>query len=183
LAIGKEGQNARLAAKLTGWRIDIRSQSAAEQERTPEADVSLPAGIVAEPEPFEAEEPRRQPSRIQPETEFAAVEGVPEQAAAEVATEAVAAAPAPSPTVPRAPLGPRLRFAEDLAIPPIEAVAPARPDRDRPGKRGGRKSAADEEAEAAAAAARAKRSRRASRPVIEEEEEEEDEYAYLTPKN
>ncbi|MHB8575313.1 MAG: transcription termination factor NusA, partial [Dehalococcoidia bacterium] len=33
LAIGKEGQNARLAAKLTGWRIDIRSQSAAEQER------------------------------------------------------------------------------------------------------------------------------------------------------
>lgn len=25
LAIGKEGQNARLAAKLTGWRIDIRS--------------------------------------------------------------------------------------------------------------------------------------------------------------
>jgi N utilization substance protein A len=24
LAIGKEGQNARLAARLTGWRIDIR---------------------------------------------------------------------------------------------------------------------------------------------------------------
>ena len=24
LAIGREGQNARLAAKLTGWRIDIR---------------------------------------------------------------------------------------------------------------------------------------------------------------
>lgn len=32
LAIGKEGQNARLAAKLTGWRIDIRSASAAEAE-------------------------------------------------------------------------------------------------------------------------------------------------------
>ena len=29
LAIGKEGQNARLAAKLTGWRIDIRSESQA----------------------------------------------------------------------------------------------------------------------------------------------------------
>ena len=27
LAIGKEGQNARLAAKLTGWKIDIKSQS------------------------------------------------------------------------------------------------------------------------------------------------------------
>ena len=29
LAIGKEGQNARLAAKLTGWKIDIKSQSQA----------------------------------------------------------------------------------------------------------------------------------------------------------
>jgi len=29
LAIGKEGQNVRLAAKLTGWRIDIKSQSQA----------------------------------------------------------------------------------------------------------------------------------------------------------
>src|SRR5262249_26384999 len=32
LAIGKEGQNARLAAKLTGWRIDIKSESMALQE-------------------------------------------------------------------------------------------------------------------------------------------------------
>ncbi|MDF1542485.1 MAG: transcription termination factor NusA [Anaerosomatales bacterium] len=31
LAIGKEGQNARLAAKLTGWRIDIKSQAQASQ--------------------------------------------------------------------------------------------------------------------------------------------------------
>jgi len=29
LAIGKEGQNARLAAKLTGWRIDIRPDTEA----------------------------------------------------------------------------------------------------------------------------------------------------------
>ena len=32
LAIGKEGQNARLAAKLTGWKIDIKSESQAENE-------------------------------------------------------------------------------------------------------------------------------------------------------
>ena len=32
LAIGKEGQNARLAAKLTGWRIDIRSDEAADSD-------------------------------------------------------------------------------------------------------------------------------------------------------
>ncbi|WP_341877226.1 transcription termination factor NusA [Defluviitalea saccharophila] len=31
LAIGKEGQNARLAAKLTGWRIDIKSESQAKK--------------------------------------------------------------------------------------------------------------------------------------------------------
>jgi N utilization substance protein A len=31
LAIGKEGQNARLAAKLTGWKIDIKSQSQVEE--------------------------------------------------------------------------------------------------------------------------------------------------------
>ncbi|MBE6955859.1 MAG: transcription termination/antitermination protein NusA [Ruminococcaceae bacterium] len=32
LAIGKEGQNARLAAKLTGWKIDIKPESAPDQE-------------------------------------------------------------------------------------------------------------------------------------------------------
>jgi len=32
LAIGIKGQNARLAAKLTGWKIDIKSESQAEQE-------------------------------------------------------------------------------------------------------------------------------------------------------
>jgi len=47
LAIGKEGINAKLAAKLTAWRIDIRSESevAAEVEAPPE------------PEPVEAEAP------------------------------------------------------------------------------------------------------------------------------
>src|SRR5205085_9195722 len=32
LAIGKEGQNARLAARLTGWRVDIRSETEFAQE-------------------------------------------------------------------------------------------------------------------------------------------------------
>jgi N utilization substance protein A len=31
LAIGKGGQNVRLAAKLTGWKIDVRSQSRPEE--------------------------------------------------------------------------------------------------------------------------------------------------------
>ena len=32
LAIGREGQNARLAARMTGWRIDIRSDAASTEE-------------------------------------------------------------------------------------------------------------------------------------------------------
>jgi N utilization substance protein A len=38
LAIGKEGQNARLAARLTGWRIDIRGDSAAGPGGHPEGE-------------------------------------------------------------------------------------------------------------------------------------------------
>jgi N utilization substance protein A len=37
LAIGKEGQNARLAAKLTGWKIDIKSESAVAAEEARES--------------------------------------------------------------------------------------------------------------------------------------------------
>jgi len=45
LAIGKEGQNARLAAKLTGWRIDIKSQSeAATEQLKPKEQVPALAG-------------------------------------------------------------------------------------------------------------------------------------------
>ncbi|UCE97713.1 MAG: transcription termination/antitermination protein NusA [Dehalococcoidia bacterium] len=38
LAIGKEGQNVRLAVKLTGWRIDIKSASEVEEERLKEIE-------------------------------------------------------------------------------------------------------------------------------------------------
>jgi len=48
LAIGKEGQNARLAAKLTGWRIDILSESqaleASAMREQSEEDVAIPTG-------------------------------------------------------------------------------------------------------------------------------------------
>jgi transcription termination/antitermination protein NusA len=50
LAIGKEGQNARLAARLTGWRIDIRS----------DADIRSEAAVSPAEEPAAvspAEEP------------------------------------------------------------------------------------------------------------------------------
>ena len=40
LAIGKEGQNARLAARLTGWRIDIRGDSPDQEADHPEHDAT-----------------------------------------------------------------------------------------------------------------------------------------------
>ena len=48
LAIGKEGQNARLAAKLTSWKIDIKSQSQAEAD----SDINQAEALV-EDEPLQ----------------------------------------------------------------------------------------------------------------------------------
>jgi N utilization substance protein A len=50
LAIGREGQNARLAARLTGWRIDIRSDvSVAEAKAAADASTTALAGAEAAP--------------------------------------------------------------------------------------------------------------------------------------
>jgi N utilization substance protein A len=49
LAIGREGQNARLAARLTGWRIDIRSdaEQAEPSTRTAADHVREPGGAIS----------------------------------------------------------------------------------------------------------------------------------------
>jgi N utilization substance protein A len=57
LAIGKEGQNARLAARLTGWRIDIRPDTPGDsagpepgsRAAAPAASGAAPAGQSAQP--------------------------------------------------------------------------------------------------------------------------------------
>lgn len=50
LAIGKEGQNARLAARLTGWKIDIKSVRQAKADELPsymhEVDISDATAVV-----------------------------------------------------------------------------------------------------------------------------------------
>ncbi len=64
LAIGREGQNARLAAKLTGWRIDIKSETQIKEIEArkifadlPEEEAGAPeAEPAAEPEPVKVEE-------------------------------------------------------------------------------------------------------------------------------
>jgi N utilization substance protein A len=65
LAIGREGQNARLAAKLTGWRIDIKSESQVREQEAAKLFVDLspeelaqyqPAAGDGEPKPAEVGE-------------------------------------------------------------------------------------------------------------------------------
>jgi transcription termination/antitermination protein NusA len=98
LAIGREGQNARLAAKLTGWRIDIRSDQP--QARSPEP--AAPAAVVAEPqapsddvEPAEAPPADVQPAEDPPaQAEVAAGSGA-EEAPASAEREPVAAGKSP----------------------------------------------------------------------------------------
>jgi len=52
LAIGKKGQNVRLAAKLTGWRIDIKS----EEEKRKEVEAQFGALEAANAEDAAAED-------------------------------------------------------------------------------------------------------------------------------
>jgi N utilization substance protein A len=65
LAIGKEGQNARLAAKLTGWRIDIKSDAAIAAEQAAlaaKAAADRPADEEAAPELAEPDLATAQPA-------------------------------------------------------------------------------------------------------------------------
>ena len=70
LAIGKEGQNARLSAKLTGWRIDIKSETQAKETNF----------LAEEPEMDEAEESTHQMddewNPLESETDAKAAESV-----------------------------------------------------------------------------------------------------------
>ena len=58
LAIGREGQNARLAARLTGWRIDIRSDVSVAEAKAAEAAALEP---VPTAEAVEADAPAKKP--------------------------------------------------------------------------------------------------------------------------
>ena len=121
LAIGKEGQNARLAAKLTGWRIDIKNASAFEAEKLEAdrlaAETEEEEEAVIEEETITAEEPAEIP--VAPE---------PVLAPAEVTATAAKPAPAPEaePVPPEAFFAPQvaeekpqIRFAEDILAPKI----------------------------------------------------------------
>lgn len=105
LAIGKEGQNARLAAKLTGWNVDIKSSTDAEaysaerariQAEQPPVEVEDEAALAVETAAAleEAREIVEAPAVEAPVDTPAAAE--PEPAEAEpVLADAVAEAPEP----------------------------------------------------------------------------------------
>ena len=70
LAIGKEGQNARLAAKLTGYKIDIKSESQA-AELSEELDFGDDFGDFDEMEDFDLEAPAEETEEVSELTEAA----------------------------------------------------------------------------------------------------------------
>ena len=155
LAIGKEGQNARLAAKLTGLRIDIRSVSAAEED-----DAEPTLQMVAEPE-VRRETPIWEELAVETEEVVVASPASPE-VSGEVAE--TAAPVTPEPAAPERAGG--VRFAEEVMPPVTVTDAPK-------GKktRGGRKAPVRETEEQARArrAAAARRDRRSLDEEIEEE--------------
>ncbi|GAH66252.1 unnamed protein product, partial [marine sediment metagenome] len=112
LAIGKEGQNVRLAAKLTGWRIDIKSASTAEEERVAKAELLTE---TTEEAIVEKEYPARTPDAMEP----ALVSAKPLEEAAESlpATDGTFIPPQ-VPFEPQAAAEkPQVRFAEDILVP------------------------------------------------------------------
>ncbi|MGH2870186.1 MAG: transcription termination factor NusA, partial [Solirubrobacteraceae bacterium] len=89
LAIGREGQNARLAARLTGWRIDIRSETefaAEEAEHGYEEDDAAQGRCAAI-----MSNGRRCPNAALPGSRYCGIEA--HQALADQATDQVAATP------------------------------------------------------------------------------------------
>ncbi len=107
LAIGKEGQNARLAARLSGYRVDIRSESqeaGVPMEGEAEAPETVVAGEAVEPggePPAGEEEPAPSPEEGAPTEEAARdeplVEAAEEEAPAGEAPQEEASVSEPGP--------------------------------------------------------------------------------------
>jgi N utilization substance protein A len=109
LAIGKEGQNVRLAAKLIGLRIDIKSASEAEAEAKSLAAVEEPATVDEEllvETPEAAVPASEEPTLVSVETTEAAETGEEAELPSPVILE---------PPLPREKVG--LKFAEDITMP------------------------------------------------------------------
>ena len=125
LAIGKEGQNARLTARLTGWKIEIRSQTEYEErpiEPPQPVEAAEPEAAVAEvetPEPVAVVEAVAAP-QAEPSEESA--EPVLEPAVAEVPVEAPVAEPTPAQAAEAAALAEATEAAELAELQALEEL-------------------------------------------------------------
>jgi N utilization substance protein A len=109
LAIGREGQNARLAARLSGWRIDIRSDVSVAEARaaatetakaaapTPASEPVGPTSLGTEGTPVPEAGPKPKRVTKKAAAELAAVVGETGVAAAAPASKAAPAAKASAP--------------------------------------------------------------------------------------
>ncbi|MGI8928783.1 MAG: transcription termination factor NusA [Candidatus Limnocylindrales bacterium] len=158
LAIGREGQNARLAAKLTGWRIDIRSDQAQTRPPTPApVKVDQAAVTVAADETAPAVEVEVKPKRTR--APKAAVEAAP------VAPAASTEEPKPKATRARkAPATTATKVAPSVEVETDGAKPKTTPAKKAPAKAAAAK--AEVTIEAAAVPAPARRTRKvAAAPV------------------
>jgi len=117
LAIGREGQNARLAAKLTGWRIDIRSDQAPPRP-TPGAATPDAAATESAAPPQRAEAPAP------------AEQAAPDAQAA--LPETPDPVPAETPAPPTKPAPRRRKKAEETVAEPVTAAASSATDGAKP---------------------------------------------------
>ena len=138
LAIGKEGQNARLAAKLTGLRIDIKSLSSVEEmggeaglEISAEPDVKRETSIWEELAQQEQEAAARAAELAQQQAAATPAMAPAERQAPEPVQEPELAAPAaeqpqaPAPPAPQRSAGGAVRFADEVLPPTQQPGAPA----------------------------------------------------------
>ncbi len=193
LAIGKEGQNARLAAKLTGWRIDIKSQTAYEAELAEKGITPEEAAAAVREDALRrskaaaiavAEEARIAATTraLTPEEEIALEYAQREAAGDEQAEEALAPAaampePAPVAAAPSVPSKTGIRFAEELAVRPV--IEEFKPPAKKRGSGGPPTRTRPEDEAARIAANKKKKGGGARRVVLPDDEEEDDEYGDL----
>ena len=111
LAIGKDGQNVRLAAKLTEWRIDIKSASIAEAEAklVTEAEAQVKAEAEAEAEAIVGEELAAEV----PEEPALVSAQLPEEGAESLSTIGAAFTPFEAQATEKKA---KIRFAEDILV-------------------------------------------------------------------
>ena len=136
LAIGREGQNARLAAKLTGWHIDIKSSTEISLQPTPAAESDEAVAVVAPPEDEEVVEAVAAPAAVEaaPEVvEAPAAEAQVEEAAPILEEAPVAEAEQPEPVAGEAaaPQEAGISAEEELALLALEEELKALEEREK----------------------------------------------------